>query len=250
MHLPDWSLESQRWDAWQAFHIPYNYMGLPLLRGNHWQSPVFVQFDTGELVCMLQQPGPEARRGYSMFGVRLAATGDADCPTLYMPDGEPAKPAWLKDGGQQYLLIDESSKRAVGLGRLPDSAAPSRFYSTSRTTVRTPQGLVQKEVLFSKIVAYFPGPGRMPVGVPITVAKPWDAELDKDERQHILSIERQARAAMTLLDEPIKYISGKCEPEKLLAVERWDELEYADRAKLFRNGLGRRRFSYSYLDIK
>ena len=144
MILPEF--KAQAWDRYKAFH-----MGI----GDRYHSHIFVQFDTGELICTNSWPKPDYRRVYNELGIQLVLTTDKGCPQFRTASGEKILKAWLPS---QQLLIDQSSGRAVKLaygighesGRLKE--IPTRL---------------QKEAF-----AYFGGEGMMPVGAPITINRP------------------------------------------------------------------------------
>lgn len=142
MILPEF--KAQAWDKYKAFHMCI---------GGGWQGNLFVQFDTGELICVNSRPNPDYRRVYNELGVQLVLTTDKNCPQFKTARGEKILRAWLSP---QQLLIDQSSGRAVKLS--------GRSYDTSLKEI--PKRL-QREVS-----AYFGGEGMMPVGTPITINRP------------------------------------------------------------------------------
>lgn len=225
------------WDRFKAFHVFVDPNGL---RGKsyegQWLGPL-VMFDTHELICTEAHPGPWKRRDYEVIGVSLTTTNEQP---LYFPDtGERVTKSWLYDYGMQYLLVDHHTKQAVRLGyrsrRDSDYSAgiPTRFQDNC--------------------AGYVAGPGASPRSHnKIAVSKPVrKAGYTKDEIDHIQMIVDTGRAAMTLTDHPATraYLWGShgVDPDRLLKLERWDELHEDDLARLMRKGVGRRRFEYDYL---
>lgn len=144
MILP--KFKAQAWDRYRAFHMTH---------GGSYHSHIFVQFDTGELICTNSWPDPDYRRVYNELGVQLVLTIDKDCPQLKTASGEKILKAWLPS---QQLLIDQASGRAVRLA-----------YSIGHESGRLKE--IPKR-LQDEAFAYFGGEGMMPVGAPITINRP------------------------------------------------------------------------------
>lgn len=161
MHLPEFDHSSMAWDDWRAFHI---------IHGAHNK---FVQFDTGEFIVCARSWQPGERHTYNEFHLKVVATDDEDCPKLYLPGMskvEGAKPIYkshLNHHGQQVLLLDYDSKRAVGLWPVLKGSAsiPERFTDSSRVAV------------------YYAGPHAFPVGAPVT--RQYPQPLTPAQRMHI-----------------------------------------------------------------
>lgn len=156
MKLPAFDHSKMEWDNWRAFHIDHGYHQ-------------FTQFDTGEFVVCSNSWRPENRRVYKELGVQIVATGDDDCPQLFVPgQDKPIAKTHLNHQGMQTLLLDFNHKRAVALGPslAKDNApmVPARFFS-------------------HRVTAYYPGPDAPPVGAPIT--RHYPQPLTYDERKHI-----------------------------------------------------------------
>ena len=77
-------------------------------------GPVVV-FPHGEVAVFDGSPNPDARKMYLNGRIELAATTDTTY-SFQAPDKSPVKPAWLTQGGAQYLLIDHEANKAVALG--------------------------------------------------------------------------------------------------------------------------------------
>lgn len=231
MRFPEWEQDKVRWDRYKEFHIGIGVCGF---EATDWRYPPFVLFRKRQRVeCMRSRPAPFERVEYPLLGVSLVATEDSWCPQLYFADGEPVRKAWLNDNGQQYLLIDHDSHRAVRLG-------PVKFKN----------------------------PGAPPVGVSIAIRKPFRS-LPKEARQYVDDFVCAAKAAMTLMDHPASKLkeytstsyawnastqspvavpykhyeslpSSKLSLERILAVKSWQELEEKELKRLFFAGVDKR----------
>lgn len=177
MKLPDWDRKFVAWDHYQAFHI--GVQKASLCTKYYYNSPLFVMFDSGEVICTNGRPEPHMRGEYPILNVSVYNSGDINLPPLYAPDGEEIRKAWLKDGGWRWLLIDHDSHRVVQLGYGDINASiPKRFEGRAS--------------------AYFRGDGTLPIGVPVSVSKPHKMTLTKDEREHITGMQAGIRAAVAL----------------------------------------------------
>ena len=78
MKTPDFNYVFQCWDAYKQFHVTH---------GNSYRGKTFVQFDTGEVICIRSILKPNERRYYSELNVRIVGTTDDDMPKLYTKDG-------------------------------------------------------------------------------------------------------------------------------------------------------------------
>ena len=151
MKLPEF--KDAWWDDYRAFHV----------RIGGWRhSAPFVQFDTGELICIMPEPSPDKRKVYEELNLQLVLTTDPHCPKFVSPDGEKILKAWLPS---QYLMIDLDSGRAYAMGnrRLSeDYPVPARFHN--------------------KCCVYFAGPGMAPVTHQIAIDRPKVYTLEQKRR--------------------------------------------------------------------
>lgn len=146
-HKPFNELPGQRyWDRYQAFYKEFHTD----YRSTHG---LFSLFETGELRVNIAAPDPSDRYHNKTLNIELYSTRDG-YRKFTTPDGEDIKKAWLFYYGTQYLLIDHDTKRAVQL----------RSYQHNAFS-EAPNNLKDS-------VAYIPGVGRNPVGVPIKVSSP------------------------------------------------------------------------------
>jgi hypothetical protein len=169
----DTNPNTRRWDTYRTFH---------------WTvSPNFIQFESGELIYTDARPDPDFRNTIDRLGVQIVSTTDPECPTLLLPDGEPIRKAWLTRGGMQYLAIDLDLMVAVQL-------QPTAWGRTAPTDAdrRAPA------YLQGRFSAYWAGPGRMPVGNPVSVSTP--LKLDEDQQKHIDSVLAQCDAWCAMHD--------------------------------------------------
>jgi hypothetical protein len=184
MKLPDWNKQYVRWDQYEAFH-----MGLDGKRGltqtGAWMYPTFVIFDDGQLWCRLSHPDPHDRHDYPELNVTLVSSNDKACPTLFTPDGEQVKKAWLNDDGMQCMLIDHDSGRAVRLAGHSDKIATT-------LPIEKPEACIG---------AWFASDKELPVGAPIALRRPFKSLSVEDQKQ-LDDFTCATRAAMQMLDHP------------------------------------------------
>jgi hypothetical protein len=177
MHLPPFDRAEMTWDAWQAFHIGFDR--------------TFVQFDTGEFVACSRNWSPEDRRLYPSFRLRIVATNDDKCPHLYVPHSGRDKPiprSHLSRKGQQTLLLDLDSKRAVGL--YP--------WLTQNTAPQVPERFTAKSSY--NVAAYYAGPNAFPVGAPI--AKHYPHPLAFNQRRHVDELTDACKVWLQMQPDP------------------------------------------------
>lgn len=225
MKLPEFKQSEVRWDAYRAFHIHHDYNGY-----HDFCYGSFVQFDTGEVICTVTKPRLEKRRIYRTLNIQIVGTNDYDCPQLYTLEGEKIPFAWLNSCGSQALLLDLDNQHLVRLSGESLQGVPSRF-------VHVP--------------AYYPGPGRLPVGSSISVGRPY--KWDKAEREHIRSLVAAAKVKVKF-DElppiwPRRY--ARLDPVALLSRE-WGSFNTLELKKLAQNHIWPRRdvTHYQYLVTK
>jgi hypothetical protein len=239
MKLPDWDIKKQSWDAYYAFHIGVDKTST--CKRYYYNSPLFVMFDSGELICTNGRPNPYQRGEYPSLNLSVWASGDVGLPTLYAPDGEQIRSAWLKDNGWRYLLVDHDSKRVVQLGYGDLKArVPKRFEGRAS--------------------AYFRGDGTLPIGAPVSVAKPHRMTLTKDEREHISGLKAGITAAVQLdPNHPVNVhpeanywgyswnTPGPPMAERLLQVEKLTDLDVKEQWALLKFRVRRKVQLYPYL---
>jgi hypothetical protein len=147
----------------------------------------FVRFASGEVI--FTDPKPTDRRTDKELGIQIVATGDDDCPDLYVEPtgGKPIPKAWLNQGGMQWLAIDHECGVAVRL-------APGG-YRYGRVGAKYQLRDVDHfapHYLTGRFTAYWAGPARRPIGAPITVSEPYRAT--KEQKQHLADLKDQANA--------------------------------------------------------
>lgn len=159
MKLPAFDHSKMEWDAWNAFHIVLEYRA-------------FVQFDTGELVVCRNSWHPNNRHIYKALHLQIVATGDEDCPQLFVPgQDKPIPKSHLNHQGMQTLLLDFDHKRAVAL----DS------YLTQESAPLVPDRFTNSNSRY--VTAWYAGPKAVPVGTP--VIRHYPQPLTYDQRKHI-----------------------------------------------------------------
>jgi hypothetical protein len=172
MQLPTFDPTKAKWDAWRAFYINHSV-------GYH--KLAFVQFDTGELICVQPCPRPEFRRRYDKLGVQIIdLSNDRYDYKFTTPDGERLKKAWL--GG--HYLIDHDTKRVVQLK-----------YRTAKFTSPVPER-------FKDVSAYFPSAGMPPVGGEVHVRRP--DPLTKAEKDRIEGLRAASKAWLAMTQDEYK----------------------------------------------
>jgi hypothetical protein len=173
-----------------------------LFNAPHIAGRGFVRFATGEVI--FTDPKPIDRRNNAEFGIEIVATGDDDCPDLYREPtgGEPLPKAWLNQRGMQYLAVDH--ERGVAVQLATGSYRHSRYSGGANYSLRDVDHFAP-HYLTGRFAAYWAGPGRMPIGDPITVSEPYRAT--KEQKQHLQNLKAQADTWAALNDLP--KFSGK-----------------------------------------
>jgi hypothetical protein len=188
MHLPDFDHSKMQWDAWKAYYI------------DEHKYNTFVQFDTGEFVVCYRNWRPDERKVYSDLHLRIVATGDEDCPRLYVPGQEkPIPKSHLNHHGMQTLLLDLDSHRAVSINTWltkenAPALIPERFASENSRR---------------NVTAYYAGPQATPVGVPIT--RHYPQPLSSTQRKHIGELADASKVWLQMqtqhnLAKPVKWV--------------------------------------------
>jgi hypothetical protein len=240
MKLPPWDRDKQAWDRFGAFHLLIGQFEVEPFKS--WHDHPMVLFDTGEAIFTDTAPGPNKRGTYRPLGLEVTTSKNITGP-LYAPDGQKIAVAWLYDGGQESLLVDEDTHRVV---RIRDSYR------------RKPEDLIAgvPHRFQNRCTAYVPGPGMPPIGMDKIIAwLPFKAAgLTDDEKAHIQMITDTTRAALKLIDHEVtqQYASAPniysgCSLDKVLAAQTWQDFEDADLHALFHYGAQRKRIEYDYL---
>ena len=187
MKLPNFEMAKAKWDHWKAFHINHNRSG----SGGDSYGAVFIQFDTGELVCQLSNWTPENRIHYRDLNITVRSTTDEQCPKLFTDDGETVVPAWLNRTGMQVLLIDWDHGVAVRvdhrLGEKNEALMPER--------------------LRGKFSAYYAGVKSKPLAAPIKVEKPM--RFTKEQLDHVDGLCAASKAWVTYNAEEVEVTRSK-----------------------------------------
>ena len=192
MILPDFDRNTCSWDA---FKRPYNLH----CTGYH---TTFVQFDTGELICIKNTFNPDQRRFFKQLNVSIVGTGDPHCPKFVTPDGRAISKTTLARFKMQTLLVDHDTRRVVALRR---QARNERIgvYSTGGTVFKPADWQPHVPVsLRLEAYAYFPGPGEPPQGDRITLT--WPKALTDDEKAHKDAMIRASKAWVEMTATKIK----------------------------------------------
>ena len=172
MRLPPFDHTKKAWDRYNGFHVTYsNYE-------NHYNH-VFVQFETGELTCVVYAFDTKVRREWSSFGLTTTTTKDKRCPKLYLPNGSEVLTTWLGACSQQSLIIDNETGYVVGLGARNDHRIP--------------------EHMWPHCSVYWAGVHSLPVGGPIGYKK--TRPLKPDQRKHCEALKTAARAWFMMRNE-------------------------------------------------
>jgi hypothetical protein len=177
MRLPEWDMSRAYWDAYRRFHRE-------LPNG-------FVQFDTGELICIGRfSDQPDKRKLYKDLNVEVVSTTDTHCP-MFLMGGEPVKKTWLDEKGQQILLIDHDNGHVVALAGTGGGLD---------LTMPRPWALGVPESLRRHASAYWHGPHSPPVGSPVIVNK--TRRLSPAEREHIEAIRSECKGWDVMSEQP------------------------------------------------
>lgn len=161
----------------------------------HISGRGFVRFASGEAI--FTDPKPTDRRKNTELGVQIVATGDDDCPDLYLEPtgGEPLPKAWLNQKGMQYLAVDHDCGVAVRL-----AMGASRYGRVGAKYSLRDVDHFAPHYLTGRFAVYWAGPGRRPIGEPITVSEPY--RVTKEQKQHLDDLVAQADAWAAMHDLP------------------------------------------------
>lgn len=179
MKLPPFNHSKMEWDGWRAFHVEHGHM-----------YGTFIQFDTGEFVVCRHHWRPEQRIVLKDLHIQITATGDKDCPRLYVPGQTKSIPkSHLDHKGMQVLLLDFDHKRAVSLEHTLDkdnapSSIPTRFLDNNSRD----------------ITAYYAGPKAIPLGTPIV--RHFPQPLSRDQRNHLNELTEAAKVWLQMQPDP------------------------------------------------
>jgi hypothetical protein len=155
----------------------------------------FISFASGEVI--FTDPKPTDRRHSRERDVQIVATGDDDCPALYTEPqgGDPVTKASLNQRGMQYLAIDHECgvavQLAMGVSRYGRVGGEYRLRDVDHWV---------PHYLTGRFAAYWAGPGRRPIGNPITVSEPYIPT--KEQKQHLRDLKDQADTWAALTDLP------------------------------------------------
>ncbi len=233
----------RRWDTYREFHMGVGQNSIRQSDRHNLSS--FVQFETGEVVCNLTSPNPGFRGEYPLLNLAVYSTSDEKCPKLFLRNGTPVAKAWLEPRGQQILLLDRCTTRAVALRPPSEKDAtdhlPERFVTKINYTGRAPARL-------PKFSAYFAGEGRDPQGPVIAVVPPLNISLTPDEFAHIKEITQACKAWYAMTEhETKKMYAGAVDHKLLLDAKTIADLEPARRCILAENGVARKTMYEPYL---
>lgn len=222
-------IEHANWDRFSAFHVGVGMK--EFFRPTTYNDPALLLFDTGELVGTHMFRRPWARGDYPLVGVSLLTTSDIP---LYNPQGERVPKSHLNHGGQQNIMVDWASGRAVSLDYTMDkSALPTRFDNYA-------------------VRGYIGGPDRMPWGASLRQAVPYrKASFTDDERARIDEFEKVTKCAMVLTEHAETkhgyYWSQPLDPNTALSCDDWRKLNRNQLHGLFHRGIGRQVVKHNYL---
>ena len=175
MKLPAFDHAVMEWDSWRAFHIDHHYK--------------FTHFDTGEFVVCSYSWRPDRRHVYKELHIQIVATGDDDCPQLYVPgQAKPLPKSHLNHNGQQTLLLDLDHKRAVGMNS----------YLTQESAPLVPVRFTGPDS--RSVAVWYAGPDAVPVGSPITQHHP--QPLTFDERKHLDDVKNACQVWLQMQPNP------------------------------------------------
>ena len=245
MKHPEWKDELVRWDQWKQFHIGVNSVA-GLCATSSYGTPPFIWLDSGELICTDFNPDTKTRGWYRTHNIELVATSDRGCPQFWTPCGVKVARAWLDNSGQQRLLIDHCTGKAVALAHRHNETfvkvIPEKF---SYPDNRAPAGSKRT----AEISAYFAGPGCDPVGGPVFISAPNKVFCTAEELTHITHLRSTCRAGMSLMGEapsPDSYTRPLLF-ETAMRVKTYAELDECGRKALYLAGVGRKKMSFPYL---
>jgi hypothetical protein len=165
MRLPPFDHTRKAWDRYNSFHVTHGKCQ------DHYNH-VFVQFETGELTCVVYAFNTDKRGEWPGLGLTTTTTKDRTCPKLYLPDGSEVLTSWLGACSQQSLIIDNETGYVVGLGAKHDQSIPEHMWS------------------FCSV--YWAGVHSLPVGGPIGYKK--TRRLEPEVREHCNTLKAAARA--------------------------------------------------------
>jgi hypothetical protein len=237
--IPD---HARSWDTYKAFHAACSYSELRPT-SSYGNTPLIL-FDTGELICTYVNHN--ARGSYHSVGVTLGLATDRQ---IYLPDGTLCAKAWLDDGGQQQVLVDEETGHVVSVDAR--RSAPHNYQGKETPGSPITPGIPLRFQYNS--TAYIPGPGLPPIGhEPITVKRPLaKAGYTKDEIEHIQMIVHTGQAAMKLTDHSAlnqRHVGTRgADPDVLLACKTWQDVPQSMLPELGINGCARRSQKWGYL---
>lgn len=187
--------ELKRWDKFKRFHWGINY---GYCASQQYQKENFTLFDTGEVICHVQNPDPNQRRHYPSVGVTIISTKDDKLPQLLTPEGEKIPKTWF-GSTQQALLIDHDTKHVVSLA--PWKAPEIDERPDWVRHIMQPARHLQGSKLENGI--YYAGEGAIPMGGPIHIYRPWRKT---DRKAHIQGLIDAQKMHASLTDAVIRQV--------------------------------------------
>lgn len=176
--------------AWDALRRPY-HNAIDCGRTCYWGGlPLYTQLRTGELIVTSRSVRPDMRGVHNDIGLAILSTTDKECPALHTPDGAKLTTAALTHKGQQILLFDRETKRAVRIDQPGDWG-----------------GNCVPKSLRSCASAYVPGDDCAPIGsAPVDVWLP--RTFTEEEQEHIKAITAACRAFASLEEINVAMQAG------------------------------------------
>lgn len=176
----------------------------------HIPNQGFVRFASGEVIFIHPQP---TDRGWNRhLGIQIVATGDDDCPSLYIEPtgGDPIPKAWLNQKCMQYLAIDHECGVAIRL-----ATGVSRYGRVGDKYRLRDVDHFAPHYLTGRFAAYWAGPSRRPIGDPIETSAPY--KFSKEEKRHLQDLKDQADVWAAMMDLPKYPPSNEKSPQQLPA---------------------------------
>lgn len=233
MIRPEWPLDKQQYDRYNAFHVGVSKGGLH--KPSSYGSQPLVLFDTGELILTKAEPDPGERGEYKVVDVELTFSNDMG--GYWTPDGMAVKKAWFS-GASQWALVDGQSGRAVRT----NGASRTRSGRDFRPNI---------PARFQECSAYIGGPGCHPVGSAPFVLRPTIRYMPQHMRDHVATFEQSFRAAMTLTENPVTndtiIVTQPLAFEKVMALESWEDLDDFQQRCLWKFGVDRPVLQFDHL---
>jgi hypothetical protein len=202
MRLPEFRTADAKWDRYKRFHVT----------GSHGT----VHFESGEMIFTSSEFNPFYRNGkrdnvHENCSLRVTSTADDDCPALYL-SAEALTPevvakfaalnqdvaalrqkaipkTWLAKLGQQMLIIDSDTGRAVTTNR--SAAARHKAWKNAPSWIAHGVGYP------NNAAAYIPGQGKGVIAAGVTIDVPYKPTTE--ERAQARELGRSCTAWCSLL---------------------------------------------------